>query len=158
LRVQADGIDEARRAQAVQARRRLRVGFQAALLAGIALLMFMLVFPTLRLYMAQQVQKEQLRAQVQAAAAENEELTAALKRWEDPAYVKAQARERLSFAMPGERTYRVSDPENAPTPSAAPPTQAPPTHLEKPDQDPQEEPWYAKLWESSVVAGTVGAG
>jgi cell division protein FtsB len=157
LRAQAEGIDEAKRRELLAAKRRLRIGFQIVLLAAIGLTVFTLIFPTLRLYLAQRDQIEELRAQVAAAATDNEELQAALTRWDDPAYVNAQARERLSFAMPGERTFRVSDPENAPTPSAEPEPSVPPTHLT--DQDAEAEPatpWYAELWRSAVVAGRVG--
>ncbi|MDR0594039.1 MAG: septum formation initiator family protein [Bifidobacteriaceae bacterium] len=156
LRARAEGIEASRRQEAIQAGRRLRIGFQVVLLAVIGLLAFSLIFPTLRLYMSQQVQTQQLKAQVEAAAKVNEELEAQLKRWDDPAYVKAQARSRLGFAMPGDRTFRVSDPENAPSPA---PTPAPPgesTHLAEPDPPAQRDPWYALLWESAVIAGNAG--
>jgi cell division protein FtsB len=143
--------------EAVRAGRRLRIGFQIVLLAVIGLLSFSLIFPTLRLYMSQQVQKERLRIEAETAAQVNEELEAQLARWDDPAFVKAQARQRLSFALPGDRTYRVSDPENAPTwsPSQAPgPTES--AHLPQPEQPEERDPWYAELWESVIVAGQVG--
>lgn len=38
-----------------------------------------------------------------------DELETELARWDDPAYVKAQARERLGWVMPGETGYRVVD-------------------------------------------------
>ncbi|MDR1187632.1 MAG: septum formation initiator family protein [Bifidobacteriaceae bacterium] len=156
LRARADGIQATKRREAVQAGRRLRIGFQIALLAVIGLLAFVLIFPTLKLYMAQQVQTEQLEAKVESAAQINEELEAQLKRWEDPAYVKAQARQRLSYAMPGDRTFRVSDPENAPAvPAARAPEPEPPTHLAESDAPEQPDPWYAQLWQSVVVAGNV---
>jgi cell division protein FtsB len=155
LRVQAEQIEAAKVREAVGARRRLRIGFQVVLLAVIGLLMFTLIFPTLRLYMAQQVERAQLRAQVEAAAARNEDLLAQLKRWEDPAFVKAQARQRLSFAMPGDRTYRVSDPGNAPPVRSPAAPEAEPTHLGQETEDDQADPWYAELWTSVVVAGNV---
>jgi cell division protein FtsB len=133
----------------------LRIGFQIVLLVVIGLFGFSLVFPTLRLYMAQQVQTAQLKAQVEAAEKVSEELAAQLARWDDPAYVKAQARQRLSFAMPGDRTFRVSDPENAPAASAAPSATVAPTHPVDPAPPDQADPWYAELWESAVVAGNV---
>jgi cell division protein FtsB len=133
----------------------MRVGAQLLVLAMVALVVFMLVFPTIRLYQAQQVEKAQLKAELAAADDTNTELQAQLDRWNDPAYVKAQARERLSFVMPGDRSYRVSDPQNAPetTPSAA----ATATHLTDPDATAAEtgDPWYAELWVSTVVAGGV---
>ncbi|MDR2566237.1 MAG: septum formation initiator family protein [Bifidobacteriaceae bacterium] len=155
LRAKADGIEASKRLEAVQAGRRLRIGFQIVLLVMIGLLAFSLIFPTLRLYMAQQLQTAELKAQVEAASKVNEELAAQLKRWDDPAYVKAQARQRLSFAMPGDRTFRVSDPENAPVPPTASLAPAPPTHLVQPDPPEQPDPWYAQLWESAVIAGNV---
>jgi cell division protein FtsB len=157
LRAQAETLDAAQRQEVAAAKRRLRVGFQIALLAAIALAMFALVFPTLRLYMAQQAHKEQLQSQVDQAKRQNEDLEAELKRWEDPAYVKAQARERLSFALPGDRTFRVSDPENAPAPEVAAVPSPPSTHLlpQQPETLDQEDPWYVKLWNSTAVAGQV---
>jgi cell division protein FtsB len=158
LRAQADGIEAVQRREAQAARRRLRIGFQVVILAVVGLLVFTLVFPTLRLYMAQQVVKEQLRAEVEAAAAKNEDLVAQLKRWEDPAFVKAQARQRLSFAMPGDRSFRVSDPQNAPSTVPSVPEVREPTHLSDPLEPAQASPWYAELWNSVVVAGNVGDG
>jgi cell division protein FtsB len=153
LRAEAEGIEEAKRREVVAAKRRLRIGFQIVLLAAIGLMVFTLIFPTWRLYMTQQLQTAQLREQVAAAAQQNDELQAALGRWQDPAYVKAQARQRLSFAMPGDRTFRVSDPENAPTPQAAPALEPAPTHLDSDVAAADAPPWYAKLWDSVVVAG-----
>jgi cell division protein FtsL len=115
---------------------------------------FVLVFPTLRQYLDQQVQLEQLRAEVAQAEHANEDLEAELARWSDPAYVEAQARERLAFVMPGERALRVADPEVVPDP-AAPPTGTVPTPVEPDDPT---RPWYAQLWDSVQVAGAAGTG
>jgi len=65
------------------------------------------------------------------------------KRWDDPAYVKAQARERLHFVMPGETQYVVVDP----LPAEADGAQARgtgPTTAASPD-----EAWFARLWAST---------
>ncbi|WP_246260546.1 FtsB family cell division protein [Cellulomonas taurus] len=112
---------------------------------------FILVFPTLRQYLNQQVSLQQSRADVAAAQQRNEDLQAELDRWSDPAYVEAQARERLAFVMPGEQALRVADPETVPesTPSGqtgdGPAVQADPTR-----------PWYAQIWDSVQVAGVAG--
>jgi type II secretory pathway pseudopilin PulG len=115
---------------------------------------FVLVFPTLRQYLDQQVQLEQLRAEVATAEQSNEDLQAELDRWSDPAYVEAQARERLAFVMPGERALRVADPEVVPDTTG---TDAPlgPTPVEPADPT---RPWYAQLWDSVQVAGVAGTG
>ena len=51
--------------------------------------------------------REQVAAQEQDVAA----LEAERERWQDPAYVEQQARERLKFVKPGERSYTVLDAE-----------------------------------------------
>jgi len=132
----------------------MRVGFQLVVLALIATLAFILVFPTARLYSAQQVEKARLVAAVEAAKARAEYLQAELDRWEDPAFIKAQARKRLSYVMPGETSYRVSDPENAPVvPTSAPPAPSPdPTVVEPANAE--RAPWYFELWDSTIQAGS----
>jgi len=116
---------------------------------------FVLVFPTLRQYLDQQVQLEQLRAEVARAEQDNDDLQAELDRWSDPAYVEAQARERLAFVMPGERALRVADPEIVPQAPAGD-GQAP-TATTSADEDPTR-PWYAQVWDSVQVAGSAGTG
>jgi cell division protein FtsB len=133
----------------------MRLGFQVVIAAAVVTMAFILVVPTARLYASQQEQKAALRAQVEAAQATNQDLEAQLKRWEDPAYVKAQARKRLSYVMPGERSYRVSDPENAPSVGPTPTPSAPPVHLD-PTQPDGPDPWYKLLWDSAIVAGQSG--
>jgi cell division protein FtsB len=116
---------------------------------------FVLVFPTLRQYLDQQVALEQLRAEVAQAEQQNEDLEAELDRWSDPAYVEAQARERLAFVMPGERALRVADPEVVPDETADDAAATTPTPVEPDDPT---RPWYAQIWDSVQVAGVAGTG
>lgn len=116
---------------------------------------FVLVFPTLRQYLDQQVRLEQLRAEVAAAEQDNEDLKAELDRWSDPAYVEAQARERLAFVMPGERALRVADPEVVPDDAAVDPEVTSPGTVESDDPT---RPWYAQVWDSVQIAGAAGTG
>ena len=59
----------------------------------------------------------------------------------------AQARERLSFVLPGEKAFRVVDPETSPT-------RRPPPTAPRPSLDSGSTlPWYANVWESVEVAG-----
>jgi hypothetical protein len=70
-----------------------------------------------------------------------------IARWEDDAYVRAQARQRLGWVMPGEIGYRVIGADG----KAA---GAPPEPVEPSDGDaPQEPTWYSKLWGSVEIAG-----
>lgn len=116
---------------------------------------FVLVFPTLRQYLDQQVQLEQLRSEVARAERGNEDLQAELDRWSDPKYVEAQARERLAFVMPGERALRVADPETVPDTSATADDATTGPAVESGDPT---RPWYAQVWDSVQIAGTAGTG
>jgi cell division protein FtsB len=72
------------------------------------------------------------------------ELETELRLWDDPAYVRARARERLNFIMPGEVGYVVVDESGA--------TETEPTT--GPDGIPvsSDGPWYTRLWASLEAA------
>ncbi|WP_421732535.1 septum formation initiator family protein [Cellulomonas sp.] len=135
------------RAERVQVRVPRLFTVRAMVFSCVLLLAFVLVYPTLHSYLQQRVEVDQLRGQVESARQRNDDLEADLRRWDDPAYVAAQARERLSFVMPGEKAFRVVDPETVPdTPPA--------TDGSAPVLDAGSTlPWYANVWESVEVAG-----
>ena len=60
-------------------------------------------------YLGQQQDIAEARAEIAAHRSEITRLQDELDRWQDPAYVRAQARERLGWVMPGEVGYRVID-------------------------------------------------
>lgn len=124
---------------------------RALVLFVVGLLAFVLLFPTVRAYLAQQADNARLAQHVAQARAENDDLTAELERWNDPAYVAAQARERLAFVLPGETAFRVVDPETVPDPTAL----AVPAVGSGPALVPEgtTTPWYTTIWESVRVAG-----
>jgi len=62
---------------------------------------------SLRVYYSQQRQIAETNAEVAARQQTVDDLYAQLARWQDPAYVKAQARERLGWVMPGEIGFHV---------------------------------------------------
>ncbi|WP_246125192.1 FtsB family cell division protein [Cellulomonas xylanilytica] len=135
------------RAERVQVRVPRLFTVRAMVFSCVLLLAFVLVYPTLHSYLQQRVEVDQLRAEVEAARERNDDLEADLLRWDDEAYVRAQARERLSFVMPGEKAFRVIDPETVPdTPPAA---EGPASVLDSGST----LPWYATVWESVAVAG-----
>lgn len=120
---------------------------RAMVLTLVVLVAFVLVYPTLGSYLETRSEVEVLRAKRDAAQAENADLEADLRRWDDDAYVMAQARERLSFVMPGETAFRVVDPEVV-------------RQTTEPEDGPVPEraegstrPWYATVWESTRIAG-----
>ena len=129
---------------------------RALVLFVVGLLAFVLLFPTVRAYLAQRADNDRLVQHVAEARTQNEDLTAELNRWTDDAYVAAQARERLAFVLPGETAFRVVDPETVPDPAA-------PT-VDVTGSGPAlvaagtTTPWYATIWESVQVAGAADVG
>lgn len=121
------------------------------MLGVVALIGFSLVFPTVQAWLGQRAELEALAAQVDEAEQTEHDLRAELDRWDDPAYVQAQARERLSYVMPGETSYRVIDPEVV-VETEPDPTSAPGTGPAVPS-DAGVVPWYVTVWESVQVAG-----
>nr|WP_223848158.1 septum formation initiator family protein [Bifidobacterium tissieri] len=84
-----------------------------------------------------------LRNQEAALVAKKAELENDIKRWDDDAYVTAQARERLGFVFPGERSVRVLHPE-AVTGDTATGNDAAST----PSDTEQTRPWYKDMFSS----------
>jgi len=115
----------------------------------VVLLAFVLVYPTLHSYLEQRVELDRLRSDVAAAQQRNEDLAAELDRWDDSAYVTAQARERLAFVLPGETAFRVEDPETVPEVVVEQPSDVVDGVL----GDGATLPWYSTVWESVQVAG-----
>lgn len=65
--------------------------------------------PSLRIFVQQQQQIAHLRAEVQAQKDGVKDLAGERARWDDPSYIEAQARERLSYVYPGETSFLVID-------------------------------------------------
>ena len=126
------------------ARRTSLTGRAAVLAMVVCLLAIALAYP-LRQYLAQRGDIGELEARVRAQEQQVSELEQARERWQDPSYVRAQARERLHFVMPGETSYVVLEPDEAPAPNS--PTATRP-------EKPQGRPWFSDLWNSVQEAGT----
>jgi cell division protein FtsB len=92
---------------------RLR-GFTLVVLILIILTVVVLA-PGLRILVEQQQAIAALEAEVAERKESVEELEQDVARWGDPAYVKAQARERLYYVFPGEESYIVIDDGVTPT-------------------------------------------
>ena len=92
-------------------RRRPRVDFTArAIIAVVVLAVVMISFANaLRVWYIQSGDLATAEAAIEARSARVTELQDELARWDDSAYVKAQARARLGWVMPGEVGYRVLD-------------------------------------------------
>jgi cell division protein FtsB len=124
--------------------RRPRITGRAAIL-GLVLcaVVAALAYPT-REFVAQRAQISQQSAAANLAKRQLEAERQEKARWQDPAFVAAQARERLHYAFPGETPYVAVDPGSA-GPSAGGSTGA--SYQAAPGQ-----PWYANLWDSLDAA------
>ena len=81
-------------------------------LVAVFFIFALVLAPPIQHYFTQRAQINSLRAQVDGDRAALEAARLELIRWQDPDYVKAQARERLHFVMPGERQYIVTGTPN----------------------------------------------
>jgi hypothetical protein len=102
---------------------------------------------SMRAYLQQRAHINDLKAQIAAREASIDDLEREKRRWHDPAYVEAQARERFGYVMPGETAYVVLDEKGEPLES----DQVLPDASEVLKQTPT--PWYADAWESVLLAG-----
>lgn len=89
--------------------RNIRVSGFAVIMLGLLVLAIVVLAPNLKIYLEQRQQVAQLEAAVQRQHDSVDQLTADLARWDDPAYIEAEARDRLFFMYPGESTYLVID-------------------------------------------------
>ncbi len=82
---------------------------RALVFLGVVVLLLLSYVTSLRVYFLQQDDLAAARAQIEQRSAKVATLEEELQRWRDPAYVRAQARTRLGWVMPGEVGYRVID-------------------------------------------------
>lgn len=102
---------------------------------------------SLRIYLGQQHDLAEANQQIQDRTQRVAQLQDELERWNDPAYVKAQARERLGWLLPGETGYRVIGPDGKPLGTGV--------VLDSTNElPPGEHPtmWFDRLWGSVETA------
>lgn len=119
-------------------------------LGGVLAVLAVLLAPALRSYLAQQQQISALRHQVRQQEQQVTELQKERAAWNDPAFVKAQARDRLKFVMPGERAYTVIDPRPQPPATSSPVRAAASTAR-------GDRSWFGDVWRSAQIAGGTSA-
>lgn len=100
--------------------RSLRLSGFSVVMLGILVAAVIVLAPSLRVLIEQQQQIAALEAAVAEQEAAVDRLQGQLDRWSDPAYVVAQARERLLFAYPGESSYLVIARSDEPAESGLP--------------------------------------
>ena len=126
--------------------RRARRGL---VLVSILAFLMVLLGSTVAAYVGQRQDIAALREQVATQERDVADLEDERERWRDPAYVEQQARQRLKFVKPGERSYTVLDAD--PSAGTADPVQ------ELADETAPEMAWYEAVWESTRTADAPGA-
>ena len=124
--------------------RRRRTSNRVLALSAIFFILALTIAPPVKNYFTQRAQISALKAQLSADNSALQKAREELLLWQDPDYIKSQARERLHFVLPGERQYIVTDGENNPQQSGT-------TKIASSLADGQ--PWYARLIASISEAG-----
>jgi cell division protein FtsB len=123
---------------------RRRNSGRALALWTIFFILALAIAPPVKHYFTQRAQISALNSQL---ASDNKALDAArqeLLLWQDPEYIKSQARERLHFVLPGERQYIVTGDGTTSTTEEG-------TKVANSLTDGQ--PWYSRLIASITEAG-----
>jgi cell division protein FtsB len=128
--------------ESAQRSRRTGVTSRAAVLAIAVCAVVLTLAVPFQQYIAQRGQLGSLAAQERAERARVAALEQAQARWDDPSYVRQQARERLHFVKPGETAYLIVDPTPRPQMTATPTPKAP--H--------RTGAWYSQLWSTVTTA------
>lgn len=89
-------------------------GFTLTMLA-LVILGVVVLAPSLKLLVEQRQELATLQEVVGEQQASVDELTGEVARWSDPAYIEAEARDRLLYVYPGEYSYLVIDGDPTPT-------------------------------------------
>jgi cell division protein FtsB len=124
-------------------RRRPLFTGRAVLLGALILLLSLTLAGPIRQFLAGRAELVQLAADGRELDQRAERLQQQLARQADPAYAERQARERLTYVLPGDRLVVVVDGETVEGDAA---TVAPPDATGEPSS------WYAGLMESLSVA------
>jgi cell division protein FtsB len=115
-------------------------------LAVVMIAITIMLAPTVKIFFDKRAEIAALNADIAAREAEGNSLRQQVSRWQDPNYVKQQARDRINMVMPGETGYWVFG-SDVPAGESSSQTGAA-------AQDPADLPWVDSLWESITRAAT----
>jgi cell division protein FtsB len=92
--------------------RRRRTSNRVLALSAILFILALTIAPPVKHYFTQRAQISALKSQLSADNLALQKAREELLLWQDPEYIKTQARERLHFVLPGERQYIVTEGES----------------------------------------------
>lgn len=127
---------------------------RAAILAAVVCVLTLTIAGPVRTYFAQRTEMQQNKTLEKQLRAQIADLELQKVKLADEAYIKAEARKRLGFVMPGETPFQVQLPPGAVV--SGEPAPVPPGSVA-----PAGQPWYTSLWhtiadEPHGVSPTIG--
>ncbi len=99
----------ARSAASAEWMRGMRLNTYTITLLAMIVLGVLTLAPRVQEWFVLRQQVAQAQADVAKARADAKNMATEVKRWEDPVYIRSQARDRLYYVMPGEVSYLVMD-------------------------------------------------
>ncbi len=145
--VSASDVDEDVDAGGPRVRWGLRLTRRALVMLIVVVALAISFGGSLRIYLSQQHDLAVAEQDIRERSAQIADLQSELARWDDPDYVRAQARQRLGWVMPGETGYRVVGPDGKPLGGGVVITTE--QRLPAGEHDPV---WWDRLWGSVQTA------
>ncbi|WP_431247823.1 FtsB family cell division protein [Leifsonia xyli] len=129
--------------------RQLHFSAFSLVMMGVLVMAVVILAPTVQSFLAQRQQISDQQHAVERLAAQVDTLKDQRARWNDPSYLRAQARDRLYYVLPGEVSYLVVDDR---PPAAKQDTAPVSSRLQKTQTD-----WVGSLFGSFMGAGLTDA-
>lgn len=126
--------------------RRPSLTARAIALAVVLLILTISYASSLRIYFAQAHEISSTRAEIAQRQQAITTLQDDLARWDDPAYVRTQARERLGWVVPGETGFKVVGADGKPLGGGSE------IQSETTTAGQTKDAWWAKMWGSVEAA------
>lgn len=106
---------QTRSAASAEWMRGMRLNTYTITLLAMIVLGVLTLAPRVQEWFVLRQQVAQAQADVAKARSDVKNMQSEVKRWEDPVYIRSQARDRLYYVMPGEVSYLVMDAEGVNT-------------------------------------------
>ena len=131
-----------RPAPAPRAQRAITATWRLLVLLAVIAAIGLVLAHSLRVYFVQRAEIADLKVQIAQEQANIADLNDQLERWNDPEYVRAIARERLGWVVPGEVGYHVLGADGKPLDGAT---------IDA-GEDENTGTWWERMWGSVQVA------
>ncbi len=127
---------------APRAQRAITATWRLLVLLAVIAAIGLVLAHSLRVYFVQRAEIADLKVQIAQEQSNIADLNDQLERWNDPEYVRAIARERLGWVMPGEVGYHVLGADGKPLDGAT---------IDA-GEDEDAGTWWERMWGSVQVA------